>query len=367
MAIDSGKTDQWQAALGGQSSTEEPLSQGTEDESVVRAEESTIDGQESEEPGDTQGDSQDTKEATLASSKPEAKSGTSTKEFVAVTDDKGQRRKIEIDYSDRAAIKKAHLEAAGMRKFQAERDQVKQRFQEMETKSKELENNWNALDGAYQNGGIEGLVDLLEGRRGAYKERVSKEVERVKFLERASPEEIEQLSAREMADKIRKDNERLHKDNEKFKKEITDHREATELKEVQSRVYPTFDKYNFTGKLGDEQGEQMFNEMLWTTSVNRLKQYEDKGLELSPELIDREFREVQGLIRKRISVATEKKVTNVIAQKKQEATENVQAKIKSGYSKSSDEEKLSALVKSGNTDAIFKNWSSFKNILGGRK
>lgn len=360
--------DKWQTALGGQNSTEEPLSSADEtDGSIVRAEESVVDGQESGQSEDTLNDSSESQEATEASSKPEAKQETSAKEVIAVTDESGRKRRIEIDYSDKAAIKKAHLEAAGMRKFQAERDQAFKRLQEGEVKQKELETNWSTLDSAYQQGGIEGLVDLLEGRRGAFRDRVTKEVERVKFLERASPEEIEQLNTREQADKLRKDYERLQKDNEKFKKEVTEQRESAELKEIQSRVHPTFDKYRFAGKLGDVQDEHMFDEMLWTTSLNRLKQYESEGLELSPELIDREMRAVQSAIRKRISVAADKKVSNVLNQKKQEATENVQAKIKSGYSKSSDEDKLKQHLKSGNTDAIFKNWSSFKGILGGSR
>lgn len=371
MAADSTKPaasiDQWQTAFGGASGTEEPISSASEDDdSVVRAEQSTQDGQESDQLEISPEDSQNTQEDAVAGGSPAAKPET-TKETIAVTDETGRKRKIEIDYSDRAAIKKAHLEAAGMRKFQAERDQTTKRYQEGEAKRKELETNWQALETAFQSNGVAGLVDLLEGRNGAYKDHLAKEVDKAKFRERASPDEIDALDFKEQAEKLRKDYDRALKDNEKFKKSVTEEREAAEMKETQSRVNPVFDKYRFAGKLGDQNDEQMFDEMLWTTSLNRLKQFENEGLDISPELVDREFRATASALRKRISVAADKRVTSVIAQKKQEATENVQAKVKSGYNKNSDQEKLTKAIKDGNTGDIFKNWGSFKNILGGSR
>lgn len=352
--------DSWQSALGGASATEEALSSTTEDpEDVVRAENSTVDDQESE------GKAEDTlKDLPLSSKEPASSKPkeVSAKEVITVTDDQGRRRKVEIDYSNREAIKQAHLQAAGMRKYQAERDQALQGLKSREGRLKELESNFSALDSAYQNG-VEGLFDLLEGRRGAFKEHIAKAVDRSKFLESASPRELEEFNAREETEKLRRDHQKLMKDNEDFKKKISEERETTELKETQSRVYPSFNKHRFADKLGNPEDENMFDEMLWNTTLKRLEPYEKQGLDLSPELIDREFNSVASSIRARIRGLADKQVSKVVEQKKQEATENVQAKVKSGYTGKSDLDK----IKDMDTGSIFKNWGSISKILNPNK
>lgn len=369
MANESNQADKWQTALGGQSSTEEALSPATEDsETEVRAENSIVDDVEL-------GEGEDTLQDPSGSGKPsEAAKGAQAnpkvsgeKEVITVTDESGRKRKVEIDYSNREAIKKAYAAAAGMRKFQAERDQSLLREKTKDSELSEYKTNWQTLEQAFQKGGEEGLIDLLRGRQGAYKEQIKKELDKAKFLENASPEELEQFNAREEAEKLRQEHAKLRKENEEFKKKVTEEREQSELKETQSRVYPVFDKYRFAEKLGDSNDEHMFDQMLWNTALERLKPYEEQGLDLSPELVDREFRNVAASIRKRINLQAERKVDKVVEQKKREATENVQAKVKSSYSKDGDAEKLKALIKSGDTGSIFKNWGTFSKLLSNNR
>ena len=107
--------------------------------------------------------------------------------------------------------------------------------------------------------------------------------------------------------------------------------------------------------------------MLWTEALQRLEQYEEKSIDLTPELIDKEFRNAATLIRGEISSQAQKKAGQVISQKKQEATENVQSKVKSAHASSSDQEKLKQLIQSGDTNSIFKNWGTFGKLLGNNK
>lgn len=363
---DKSATDQWQAVFGGKSATEEEISSAAEDsDGVIRAEESVVDDVNFGEPEDTLEDSTESKEPAKASKEPEAKSETSAKEVITVTDDQGRRRKIEIDYSDREATKKAHLLAAGMRKYQAERDQLGHKYKSQETELTDLRKNWQDLESAYQ-GGISTLVDRLEGP-GAFKALIAKEIEKARFLDRASPDEVKAFQDREEADRLRKDYDKLRKDNEKFKEEVKSREEQSELKSLESRVNPAFFKYSYDEKLGSAEDESMFNEVLWTTSMNRLKPYEEQGLDLTPELIERTFRDVASRLNRRIGAQAEKKVSKVVEQKKQEAAENVQAKVKSSYNKSGEAEQLKKHIQSGDTGAIFKNWSTFGKLLGNRK
>lgn len=315
------------------------------------------------------GDSEDTPTDQSATAEPKAdgKQTASEKEVVTVTDESGRKRKIEIDYSDREATKKAHLMAAGMRKYQAERDQGIQARKDLETKLQEREKDWSALESAFQKGPEE-LFDLLTGRRGAFKEHVGRNVQKAEFLKNASPEEIQAMEAREQAENTSRELDRLRKDNEKFKKEVQEERDTAELRSLESRVNPAFSKYSFTDKLGNEDREQMFNEMLWNTALKRLEPYEEKGIDITPELVDSKFKEVATALRTQISTQANKRVGKVVEQKKQEATENVQSKVMSGYKTGGGKaQEARNLINKNDLTGLLKGWGTYGSLFGNKK
>lgn len=332
------------------------------------AEDQVVTGQESSQDdlfvnsGDAPEDSERL-EAGTDEAKSEASSPSSTKEVITVTDETGKRRKVEIDYSDRKSIKKAHEMMHGARKWQAERDQARQEVMKERTEKSELKANWDAMENAFQKAGIEGVIDLLEGKQGAYKSWEKRAIEKAQFLERASPEEIQALEAREHAQRSSKELERIRKENEDFRKQMTETKETAELRSLESRVNPVFDKYRFADKLGDAHDEQMFDEMLWNSALKRLEPYEEQGLEITPDLVDREFRNVAAALRKRIGVQAEKKAARVVDQKKQEATENVQAKVMSGYKTGGVQKEAKDLIDSRNLTGLLKNWGKYGGVF----
>lgn len=362
-----GNVDAWQSALGGKSATEEPVSIGSDEpENEVRAENSTVD--EVHLPGDQDNgpstDSSGSGTSAKASNVPGANPGktSETKEVITVTDESGRKRKVEVDYSNRESIKKAFAEAAGMRKFQAERDKSQLTLREKDQKIQELSQNWNDLENTFKQG-AEHLFDVLSGKKGAFNDMIQKAIEKRDFLKNASPEEINSMEIRDRAERLERQNQDLQKKNEEFMKKVESERAQAEERAMESRVHPVFEKYRFAEKLGNEVDEQMFDEMLWNSALKRLEPYEEKGLELTPELVDREFRTVAQSIRNRIGAQAEKKVSRVVEQKKQEATENVQAKVKASYNKSGEAEKLKSLIRDGDTGSIFKNWKTFSKYL----
>lgn len=365
----SGSGDRLVDALGGTELVAEfgQLSHASEDDdSVVRAEESTS-GDEADQGqgGDTPPDSSGTDKAAVASKPNQANSKTSgEKEIITVTDETGRKRRVEIDYSNKEQIKRVYAQAAGMRKFQAERDKEISTRREVESKLQQREQDWQTLDQAFQQG-KQALVDRLYGK-GAFEQLVEEEMQKREFLRTASPEQKRALEDRERLEMNSKELEKIRKENNEFKLKVEEERNQAELRSVESQVNPVFEKYRFAARLGDAQDEHMFDTMLWNTSLERLKEYEEAGTPVTKELIEREFKTVASTIRKRISVQAEKRVTKVVEQKKQEATENVQARVKSGYSKSSEAQDLKKLLDSGDTGSIFKNWGKFSKVLGGR-
>lgn len=350
------------------SATPSGTSQATADSELeVRSENSTqeglLDGSD-----DTPQDSSSTVSKEASSTKPNATSKTpELKEVITVTDESGRKRKIEIDYSNKEATKKAHLLAAGARKWQAERDQALQGGKQFQAELQEVKSNWNTLESAYKQGGVEGLVDLLEGRQGAFRDQVRRETEKQKFLENASPEELRTHEAQEASKKQARELESIRRENAEFKKQVETERETAELRSLESKIHPSFSKYRFADKLGDADGEHMFDEMLWNTALKQLEPYEEKGIDISPELIEKTFSTVARSIRNRIGAQAEKKATRVVEQKKQEATENVQAKLMSGYKSDGRAQEARDLINNGNLTGLLKGWNKYGSLFGQKK
>lgn len=350
-----------------------PLSSGVEvvgdddNERSVQALESTVDedwGKQAESedaPADSsKADSSEPK----AGSKPDEKAAktSSDVEVITVSDDKG-RRKIKVDWNNKEKLKQYVQMAYGARKWQAERDQATQALKERDARNKERDGNWDLMNKVFAEQGEEGLIDLLRGKRGAYRELIKSQVEREKLLERASPEEIEALQAREAQQTQARELDRIRKENEEFKKQVTEERERSEMGALQSKVNPVFDKYRFADKLGDPDDEQMFDEMLWTSALKRLEPYEEQGLDITPELVEREFKTVASAIRKRVGIQAERKASKAIEQKKQEATENVQAKVMSGYKSSNSAKEARDMIDSGNLTGLLKQWNKYGGLF----
>lgn len=355
-----------------QAAAGEAMSPATDDmDTVVRAENSEVDdllpGEDT--PKDSSEQEKDTKAKVSDSKKPAQE--TSQKEVITVTDEQGRKRKIEVDYSDREATKKAHLLAAGARKWQAERDQAIQTAKGKEAEFGELRSNWNSLEGAYQKGGIEGLVDLLEGRPGAYKDHVKKTAQREEFIKNATPQELKALQERDEAEQLRKDLARTRKENEDFKKKVEADREQAENSSAESQVFPVFNRHRFADTLGDADAEHMFDEMLWNTSMSRLEKLEQaletEGKKVTQEMISQEFAKTAKALRSRINVQAEKKASNVVEQKKREATENVQAKVMSGYKTGGNSAEARKLIDNGDLTTLLKGWGKFGGVFNGRK
>lgn len=306
---------------------------------------------------DSEGDTSVDQEAGAAdpTAKPVASSG---KESIVVTDDKGKRR-IEVDFNNKDQLKKYVQMAHGARKWQAERDQALNRAKDLEADFTKLKSTWDTLESTYQQSGVAGLIDLLEGRQGAFTEWEQSRIERYEMLKKASPAERELLETKEREVLRQREIERMRKENEDFRKGVESQREAAELKSLESTIHPTFDRYRFADKLGDSDTEQMFDEMLWQSALKRLEPYEEKGIPITADLVEREFKSVSTALRKRINVQAEKKAARVVEQKKREATENVQAAVSNGYRSTPAAKEAEDLIKSGNIAGLFKGWGKY--------
>jgi hypothetical protein len=292
-----------------------------------------------------------------------------TKERIPVKSADGSKGKsfIEVDYSDKEAIKKAHLLAHGARQWQVAKDAADRKFSTLDTEHKQLKGNWDALEGAYKGKGIEGVIDLLEGQQGAYKSHINQQIKRAEFLRNASPEEKQALEAKEEAQKHARELETIREENKRFREQMEQERETAELRSLESRIHPNFEKYRFKGRLGDPNDEHMFDEMLWGTALKKLEPYEEKGLEITPEMIEGAFRSVAQALRKRVTGYGEKVAARSVEKKKAAATEQVQSKVMSGYRGNETTQEAHDLIRKGDIAGVFKQWGKLSSAFGAGK
>lgn len=292
---------------------------------------------------------------------------TSTKEVLELTDENGRKRKVEVDYSDRASIKKFVEMAHGARKWQAEKDRAVSSEKAVREKYEKDRKILDALEKAYEEQGEEGVLDLIGGKPGASQTWIQQKIERAKFLESASPHEVAALEQRERLEKLERELARNKEESTKREQRIAADKESSQVMELQSRVNPIFEKYRFDGKLGDADDEALFDETLWNTAMARLKPYEEKGVEITRDLVNQAFRETADRLRKRIGVVADKKAAATVEKKKQDATEAAQTATSSSYARGGARSEGEGLLAKGDFGSLLRGWGKYGSSFGRKK
>lgn len=266
----------------------------------------------------------------------------------------GRSQRIEINYADRTAIKKAFIEAAGMRKFQTERDNARKQITDIQSKYDELNGVYSQLDEAFQKGGVKGLYKLLDKDPKAWDTAIKAELEHQEYLSNLTPSEKYRYEAEQKQKEYESKLAEAETRNQTFMKQVQEREESASRQSLEARLHPAFDRYRFTGKLGDPVVEHQFDEAIWNKVMTRLSEYPD-SVELTQALVDKEFREVSNNFKKMVTMQTEKAVKATIEKKKADASEKVQAIAKKGLSgNNSDHKQFMENMKSGNLQDAFK-------------
>lgn len=246
----------------------------------------------------------------------------------------------------------------GMRKFQAERDTLKKEKEALAKEHSELKTHWASLEEAYAKDGLAGVLNTIAGDPKAYDSHLQKEFERKAERERATPSQREKMDLEDRLARLEKDLSTERKAKTDFEQKISGQRAEAEQKELQSVVNPLFDKYRFTGKLGDEESEYYYDKALWKETMENLDGVPEDSL--TREAIENEFKKVAGAFRKVINKQVETKTQKVIATKKKDAAESAAAKATSGMTSSAATDEFRNNMRSGNIQDAFRQLVSGK-------
>lgn len=224
-------------------------------------------------------------------------------EYVELTDETG-RKKIKVDWNNRDAIKKAISMAAGARKWQNERDQLRKTLEQKEAEYQDVSTAWNAIEQAYTTQGLEGLVDLLANKQGAYNEWLQSQVSKELTKRDATPDELEKIQLKERLDRIERERTIESKRLKEREEAIAKERAAAEEAALQSVVNPSFDRVRFAGTLGNEQLEDRLDRAVWSESIDILSNIEEQqGKQaITPAVTRRVFQEVAESLRQGMNI-----------------------------------------------------------------
>jgi hypothetical protein len=248
-------------------------------------------------------------------------------EEITITDSKGKRT-LKVDFSDRDKLKKMVQLAAGARKWQQERDLERAERAKEREEAKKLTEDMGKFEKAYGQGGYEGvknLVELLEGS-GSFD----------KFLEQATAERdrwdsMTESERREVEFERKQQSEqsRLKELESKYESklaELTSRQEQAEVKSLESKLHPAFDRYRFAGKLNDPVAEQRLDRALWSQAMESLEAIPE-NVEITQAMIEKEFRKAAADFSSAVNKQVNQKVQKVIRTTKEDATRKAQATV----------------------------------------
>lgn len=285
---------------------------------------------------------------------------------VTVTDSKGRKKNIEVDFNDHEQLTKYIHKAAGMRKFQAERDALKKQIQSLGNveEASEKVSLFNELDTIYQQDGSAGLINRLAGSEDAYDSMKQQIIDEYEMRRSASPSELARMDYEKERRVQAKELERIRQENQQFKTSVEEKEYQATIKVLQSTTNSSFNKYRFSGKLDDPDQEHQLDSTIWAAAQARLIELEGEGVELSSHVVDKVFREKAIPLRKYINKQSRKKLKSAITRKKQESASNVQSKIKDSMASGGavDQQKIAEAFKKGNgTSALLDLWAKAKS------
>jgi hypothetical protein len=263
-------------------------------------------------------------------------------------------RRVKIDYSDKEQIKKYAKMAGGMRKFQAERDQLKTKLETIQPEYEELKNTWGSIESAFAKEGIEGVVRVIAGDEAAFQKWEEDRYNRRRAKEDASPAELERIELEEKLAFERKQRERIENETKAEREKREAEGERQEVQKYQNLMTPAFNKWRFTGKLGDSKLEADIDSMVWEKARVALGEL-DESIDLTPRVVEREFKRAANSFRRFVDTETKKKVSSAIQSKKKAAQESAQMVASNGFNAPSNEQQARELLKGGDMkSALFK-------------
>lgn len=269
----------------------------------------------------------------------------------------GQKVKVEIDYADRAKIKKAYAAQAGMRKFQAERDAARSELSKSTEKYKqfdEMKGMVDKLETAWKEGGEDGIIKLLSKGSRSLKQAAQELATHEAWLAKASPLEREAFERNQAAEKREAAAKEREEEHSRKLKELDDRAHQSDKATFESMLHPAFEEVRFAGKLGNVARELELDEAIWASVEAKIKRLPD-DVDVTPTVVKDLFRRTAKALNSTVDAKVKEKVSAAVDQRKKEATRSVQRTIKDSQQAGRQETSLRDAVRTGGVASAIMN------------
>jgi hypothetical protein len=284
-------------------------------------------------------------------------------EKISVTGPKG-KEEIEINYSDREAIKKAYSMAHGARVWQAAKDAAERKLKEIEPDYLDSKQTRDTIVDTFKSKVFKGLANLLLQDETGWQKLVDAEVEKALLYRSASPDakaKMDQeakyndllLQMKFQEEKNAKEQERLNNERARVQQETQAAAEST----FNSMASSALKAHSFTGKLGDPELESRVDDSVWNGVRKALEKLPD-DTDITPQLLNSLVAKEAELFGKGLGKKVEAEVKQNMENKKQDSATKLASAAQQGMGKSGLAEKFSDALDKGDTASAIKSWLS---------
>lgn len=281
-------------------------------------------------------------------------------EDITITDDSG-RRKYTIDYTDRTKIKKAFEYAAGFRKMQARADKAAQETDSLKESYSKLENAWG--EGGQE--GIRNIIKVLSGDEKGLDTFIEAELSERQRLASMSPEEKATYDRNREEEARRLEWETKMRTIEEKESQYSQKLAQEEEQQLSNYASTALDRYNFNGKLGNEQDETLWNKMVWSNAIELLEKHSKEDTKFTQANFLKAFEVAHANLNRRLKSQVSKQVDLQVGKKKASTAKDAAVAAKrSMAAKPSAAQDIEADIDSGNISAgIQKLFGSTKKLF----
>lgn len=268
-------------------------------------------------------------------------------------------KKTRFNIADKEAIKKILPLAHGARQWQSERDSWKNKYSEVEKPFNDLKSNWDKLEGAYKQFGVEGVLDIIGGKPGYSKEYMEKTYqERLKY-EQAPAHEQARIDHERMLAELNRERDSFKREAETRAAKLAEIESSREEAQVKADLTPHYNRYRFDGKLGDSEMEAEYNGIVWDKAVEALASISDSGTTLTSQVIASEFKKVHDRYARVLKVNQETAAAKAIENTKTSAKKSLASSVRSQTAESA-----SPQIKTGKSSSasLSNTWAKLFNV-----
>jgi hypothetical protein len=268
--------------------------------------------------------------------------------------------KIKVDMSNTEQIQKAIVASVQAKHIVQKQNEQLAAYKAQVEDLRDAQVSFGQVEQAFKSQGIQGLVNLMAGKEGAYEEFLQKQVTRELLKRDASPVELERLELEEKLERLEKSVQASESKAKQYEAQSQQKMEQAEKTRIEGAIQPAFDKHRFAGQLGDPVLEARMDKAIWVSAMDELKEFAEQNGQaaVTAQVSNRIFEDIAKGIKGAFSVQANKEASVSSEKRKADAGFQVAAAAMAGQgtsnSRQSDKKLYNEYLRAGNYSGMLE-------------